>query len=149
MEKRRFLEEAYKEAIIAYEKGEVPVGAVVVKDNEIIGRGHNCRIERKNALYHAELVAIEEACKTLDNWRLDNCEIYITLEPCIMCAGAIMQARIKKVFFGAKDEKGGAVISKYTIFSDKKLPFNVEFEYLKDERCSDILKRFFKERRKG
>ena len=145
--KEKFLKEAYKEALKAYEKGEVPIGAVVVKDGKVIGRGHNQRIEKKNALYHAEIVAIEDACRNIGNWRLDDCEMYITLEPCVMCAGAIMQSRIKKVIFGAKDEKGGAVISQYTLFSDNKLPFKVEVEYLEDKKCSEILKKFFKERR--
>ncbi len=145
--KEKFLKEAFKEALKAYEKGEVPIGAVVVKDGKVIGRGHNQRIEKKNALHHAEIVAIEDACRNIGNWRLDDCEMYITLEPCIMCAGAIMQSRIKKVIFGAKDEKGGAVISQYTLFSDNKLPFKVEFEYLEDKKCSEILKKFFKERR--
>ena len=145
--KEKFLKEAFKEALKAYEMGEVPIGAVVVKDGKVIGRGHNQRIEKKNALYHAEIVAIEDACKNIGNWRLDDCEMYITLEPCVMCAGAIMQSRIKKVIFGAKDEKGGAVVSKYTLFSDNKLPFKVEFEYLEDKKCSEILRKFFKERR--
>ncbi len=145
--KEEFLKEAYKEAVKAYEKGEVPIGAVVVKDGKVIGRGYNQRIEKKNALYHAEIVAIEDACRNIGHWRLDDCEIYITLEPCVMCAGAIMQSRIKKVIFGAKDEKGGAVISKYTLFSDSKLPFKVEFEYVEDKKCSEILKKFFKEKR--
>ena len=145
--KKKFLEEAYKEALKAYERGEVPIGAVIVKDGNIVGRGHNQRIEKKNALYHAEIVAIEDACRNIGNWRLDDCEIYISLEPCVMCAGAIMQSRIKKVIFGAKDEKGGAVVSKYNLFSDGKLPFKVEFEYIENKKCSEILKRFFKEKR--
>ncbi len=147
MKERLFLNEALKEAEKAYKKGEVPVGAVIVRENKIIGRGHNKRIEKKNALYHAEIVAIEEACKNTGNWRLDDCEIYITLEPCVMCAGAIMQARIKRVIFGAKDEKGGAVVSKYSLFTDGKLPFKVDFLYLEDKNCSLILKNFFKEKR--
>ncbi|RMD46348.1 MAG: nucleoside deaminase [Aquificota bacterium] len=142
-----FLEEAYKEAIKAYQKDEVPVGAVVVKDNQIIGRGHNRRIEKKNAIYHAEIVAIEDACKNTGNWRLDGCSIYITVEPCVMCAGAIMQSRIDRVVFGAIDEKGGAVISKYNLFSDKKLPFRVSYDYIKMNKCSDILKNFFRKKR--
>ncbi|NPA54390.1 MAG: nucleoside deaminase [Aquificae bacterium] len=147
MSEKIFLEEAYKEALKAYKKGEVPIGAVVVKDGKIIGRGHNKRIEKKNALYHAEIVAIEEACKSVGNWRLDDCVIYVTVEPCVMCAGAIMQSRIRKVVFGAKDEKGGAVVSQYTLFSNKKLPFKIDFSYVECEKCSQILKDFFKERR--
>ncbi len=143
----KFLKEAFKEAEKALKKGEVPVGAVIVKDGKIIGRGHNQRIERKNALYHAEIVAIEDACKNIGSWRLDGCEMYITLEPCVMCAGAIMQSRIKKVLFGAKDDKGGAVISQYSLFSDGKLPFKIGFEFVECPECSQILKDFFKKKR--
>jgi len=142
-----FLEEAYKEALKAYEKDEVPIGAVIVKEGKIIGSGHNRRIEKKNAIYHAEIVAIEEACKNTGSWRLDGCCIYVTVEPCVMCAGAIMQSRIDRVVFGARDEKGGAVISKYNLFSDNKLPFKVSYDFLKMDKCSDILKEFFRKKR--
>ncbi len=149
MYQHRFIEEAYKEALKALEKDEVPVGAVIVKDNRIIGRGYNQRIIKNNALYHAEIVAIQNACKNVGNWRLDGSTIYITLEPCLMCVGAILQARISNVIFGALDEKGGAVLSKYTILDDKRLPFRVNYEYLKLEKCSDILTNFFKKKRKN
>ncbi|WP_457640611.1 nucleoside deaminase [Persephonella sp.] len=145
---KKFLDIAYEEAVKAYEKDEVPIGAVIVKDNQIVGKGHNQRIEKSNAIYHAEIIAIEDACRNLGSWRLDNCIMYVTLEPCVMCAGAIMQSRIKKVVFGAKDEKGGAVISKYSLFSDKKLPFKVDYEYLKDEKAGIILKDFFNKKRR-
>lgn len=141
---KKFLELALKEAEKAIKKGEVPVGAVLVKDGNVISKGYNLRISKNNALYHAEVVVIEKACKKLKNWRLDGCVLYTTLEPCIMCAGAIMQARIKKVVFLAKDEKAGAVVSKYNLFDDNKLPFKVEYSYVPDERAEKLLKDFFK-----
>lgn len=140
---KQLIEEAKK----AYKKDEVPVGALIVRNGEIISKGHNQRITKNNALYHAEIVAIEKACKKLKSWRLDDCEIWVSLEPCVMCAGAIMQSRIKKVYFLAQDEKGGAVISKYRLFDDNKLPFKVKYEYIPVKEASDILKRFFKEKR--
>lgn len=138
---------ALKEAKKAYLKDEIPVGAIIVRNEEIIARGHNLRITKNNALYHAEIVAIEKACKKLKTWRLDECFLYVTLEPCLMCCGAIIQSRIKKVIFGAKDEKGGAIISKYTIFDDKKLNHHPEYLFIEDLECSKILKEFFKEKR--
>lgn len=104
---REFMLAALEEARKALVKGEVPVGAVIVKDNKIIARGHNRREETKNVLSHAETEAINEACKALGSWRLDGCSIYVTLEPCPMCAGAILHSRIKEVYFGAYDYKYG------------------------------------------
>ena len=136
-----------KEAKKAYKKDEVPVGALIVRNGEIISKGHNQRITKNNALYHAEIVAIEKACKKLKSWRLDDCEIWVSLEPCLMCVGAIMQSRIKKVYFLAQDEKGGAVINKYRLFDDNKLPFKVDYEYIPVKEASEILRKFFKEKR--
>ncbi len=144
---KKFLDLAYKEALKAYQKGEVPVGAVIVKGDKVISKGHNLRLNKNNPIYHAEIVAIEKASKKLNSWRLDDCVLYTTLEPCLMCTGAIQQARIKKVVFSAKDQKGGCVVSQYHIFDDNKLPFKIEYEYIEDERSSKILKRFFKEKR--
>jgi len=144
---KQIIKQVLKEAKKAYEKEEVPVGAVVVKDGKVIARGHNQRINKKNALLHAEIVAIEKACKKLNSWRLDGCEIWVSLEPCLMCIGAIMQARIDKVVFLAKDEKGGAVISKYTIPDDKKLPFKIKYQFIPTPEASIILKEFFKSKR--
>ena len=140
---KKFLDLAYKEALKAREKGEVPIGCVIVKDNEVISKGHNLRIKKNNALYHAEIVAIEKACKKLKSWRLDECTLYTTLEPCLMCAGAIMQARIRKVIFSVIDEKSGCVISNIRAF-DTKLPFKVEYEYIPDDKAKELLKSFFK-----
>ena len=146
---KKFLDLAYKEALKAYEKGEVPVGAVIVKDDKVISKGHNLRIKKNNPVYHAEIVAIEKAAKKLGSWRLDDCILYTTLEPCLMCAGAIQQARIKKVVFSAVDKKGGCIVSQYKIFDDKKLPFKIEYEFIENEKSSLILKKFFKEKRQG
>ena len=128
-------------------EGEVPVGAVVSLDGEIVGRGRNRRETSKNALSHAELEAINEACRKLGGWRLWQCDIFVTLEPCPMCAGAIINARIKKVVFGAYDAKNGACGSVTNLFS---MPFSHRPEYsggFMEKECSDVLTRFFKELR--
>lgn len=147
MDHKKFIDLAYKEALKAYKKDEVPVGAVVVKDGVVIAKGHNQRITRKNPLYHAEVVAIQKAAKKIGNYRLDGCVLYVTLEPCLMCTGAIIQARIEKVVFAAKNEKEGAIISKYTILDDRKFSHNPDYIYIPDERCSEILKDFFRKKR--
>ncbi len=147
LEHKRFLEEAYKEALKAKDKGEVPVGAVIVKEDQIISRGHNLRITEKNPLYHAEIVAIENASRKLDSWRLDECILYVTLEPCLMCAGAIMQSRIKKVVFSTLDTKGGVIVSNLQAFN-LNLPFNIEYEYIPMEHHKKLLQDFFKTLRK-
>lgn len=141
------MREALKEAKKAYAKKEIPVGCVIVKDNKIIAKAHNLRECRQNALYHAELIAINKACKKLKSWRLDECDIYITLEPCAMCSGAILQSKIKNIYYGAKDPKGGMAGGKFNIFG---LRFNYD-PYLEggilEEECSIIIKDFFKELR--
>ncbi len=142
-----FLKIAYTEAVKAFKNDDVPVGAIVVKDNQIISKGYNQRIQKNNAIYHAEILAIERACRRLKTWRLDDCTLYTTLEPCLMCTGAIIQSRIKKVVFGAQDEKGGAIISQYKIFDDKKLNHHPQYLYLKQDNCGLILKQFFYSKR--
>ena len=144
------MKEALKEAYLAYEKGEVPVGAVVVKDGEIIGRGHNLRETLGDPTAHAEIIAIQEASGVVGDWRLEGTTIYVTLEPCIMCAGAILLSRIERVVFGAKDEKMGAIVSKASIFDIKGLNHTVVYEegILKEE-SKRILKDFFRKLRKG
>jgi len=141
------IKELLKEAKKAYRKDEVPVGAIITKDNKIIAKGHNKRITRNNAILHAEIDAIQKASKKLKSWRLDNCEIWVSLEPCLMCVGAILQSRIKKVYFLAKNEKEGAIISQYQILNDNKLPFKVDYEFIPVEEASIILKEFFKSKR--
>ena len=141
------MREALALAAAAAEEGEVPIGCVVVKDGAIVGRGRNRRELGKNALYHAEIMAIDEACKTLGGWRLFGCELYVTLEPCPMCAGANINARIDKVCFGAHDPKAGSCGSLINLF---ELPYNhkpaVESGILGEE-CAELLKNFFKKLR--
>lgn len=145
----KYMKEALKEAKKAYEKDEVPVGAVIVKDGKIIARAHNLKESKNDTTYHAEIVAIKKASKKLDAWRLENCEMYVTLEPCSMCAGALVQSRIKKIYIGAMDYKTGACGSKLNLLSDFEFNHKVEIEtgVLKEE-CEEILKNFFKELRK-
>lgn len=146
----KFMKEALKEAKKAYDKLEVPVGAVIVKDGKVIARAHNFKETKYDTTNHAEIIAIQKASKKLKSWRLLDCEMYVTLEPCSMCAGAIINSRIKKVYIGANDEKTGAVGSVLNLFDDYKFNHNVEFEkgILKKE-CENILKDFFKELRKS
>ena len=144
-----YMEQALKEAEKAYKKLEVPVGAVIVKDGKIIARGHNQKETKTDTTKHAEMIAIQKASKKLKSWRLIDCEMYITLEPCTMCAGAIINSRIKKIYIGAMDEKTGAVGSILNLFEDYTFNHKVEVEKgIKQEECENILKQFFKELRK-
>jgi len=142
------MNEAYKEAKKAYLEDEVPVGCVIVKDEKIIARAHN-RKEKKNcAIYHAEIECINKATRKLDNWNLKGCELYVTLEPCMMCTGAIVNSRIDKVFFGCKDPKGGALVSNIKFKRIKNLNHYPEIKGgIDEEECSKILKDFFKNKR--
>ena len=144
----QFMKEALKEAKKAYNKLEIPVGAIIVKDGKIIARAHNIKEEKQDTTKHAEIIAIQKASKKLETWRLNDCEMYVTLEPCAMCAGAIIQARLKKVYIGTMDEKTGACGSVLNLLKDFKFNHNVELEtgILKNE-CEQILKDFFKELR--
>jgi len=143
-----FLKLALKEAGIAGSRGEVPVGAVVVLDGNVVAKAHNKRETAKDPTAHAEILAIRKAAAKGDGWRLDGATLYVTKEPCPMCAGAIVNARIKRLVYGCRDEKGGAVDSLYNLLSDKRLNHRVEIVagVLEDE-CAGILKRFFRERR--
>lgn len=147
IEDEKFMKQALREANKAFAKEEVPVGCVIVKDGKIISRGHNLRETKNSSLGHAEIIAIDKACKKLKNFRLEGCDMYVTLEPCLMCSGAIVQSRIRKVFFGANDPKYGAVESVARAF-DIKANHTVEYTsgILSDE-CSDIIKTFFKDLR--
>ena len=140
----QFMQKALELAKISAAEGEVPVGAIIVKGDEIVGTGRNRREYGKNALYHAEIEAIDNACKTLGGWRLWECDMYVTLEPCPMCAGAIINSRLKRLVYGAFDEKGGACASLMEIFD---YPFNhrpmVRSRVLMDE-CAGLLTEFFK-----
>jgi tRNA(adenine34) deaminase len=140
-----FMKEALKEARKAAKKGEVPIGAVVVKEDKIIGRGHNLRESANDPTAHAEIIAIRKASKKLKNWRLASCTLYVTVEPCIMCAGAIVLARIDRLVYGADDLKAGAVKSLYEAVSDRRLNHRVKeirSGVLKDE-CAALLRSFF------
>ena len=144
MEKEYFMKEALKEARLALEKGEVPVGAVIVKDGKIIARGHNLKETYKNAIYHAEILAIEEASKVLNAWRLNDCEMYVTLEPCPMCAGAIINSRIKKLYIGAMDDTMGACGTALNLLENYKFNHIVQIEkYILKDECENIIDEFF------
>ncbi len=148
-EQEKFMKEALKEAEKAYEKLEVPVGAVIVKDGKIIARAHNQKETTFDTTKHAEILAIQKASKKLKSWRLLDCDMYVTLEPCSMCAGAIINSRIRKVYIGSNDEKTGAVGSVLNLFTDYKFNHNVQFEKgILDNECKKILQDFFKALRK-
>ena len=134
----KFMKEALKEAKKAYDKLEVPVGAVIVKDDKIISRAHNLRELKCNCLAHAEIICINKACKKLKAWRLEGCDIYVTLEPCAMCAGAIMQSRINTVYIGAKDKKNGCVGSICNLLKEKK-SIIVNLEYVNKDIARRIV----------
>ena len=122
----KYMRAALAEARQAELLGEVPIGAVVVYRGQIVGRGHNMREKFQDATYHAEMLAIMEACQTLGSWRLEDCDLYVTLEPCIMCSGAIINARVKRVIYAAPDPKAGAVASLYHLLNDARLNHQVE-----------------------
>lgn len=145
----KFMKEALKEAKKAYDKLEVPVGCVIVKDGKVIARAHNLKETGNDTTKHAEILAIQKASKKLGSWRLLDCDMYVTLEPCTMCAGAIVHSRINKLYYGTQDEKTGAVGSVLNLLED--YPFNHQVEVQKgvlQEDCEEILKSFFKELRK-
>ena len=145
-----FMKQALKEAEKAYKKLEVPVGSVIVKDGKIIARGYNQKETKKDTTKHAEIIAIQKASKKLGSWRLIDCEMYVTLEPCSMCAGAIINSRIKKIYIGTMDQKTGAVGSVLNLLEDYKFNHKVEIESgIMQKECEKILKDFFKELRKS
>ncbi|MCX8027527.1 MAG: tRNA adenosine(34) deaminase TadA [Thermodesulfovibrionales bacterium] len=144
-----YIKKALKEAEKAFKKDEVPVGAVVVYKGKIISRAHNTKEKKNDPTQHAELQAISKAARRLKSWRLNDCTLYVTLEPCIMCAGAILQARIGRLVYGAADPKAGAVESLYEICSDRRLNHQIEVTSgILQKECSDILKTFFKNKRR-
>lgn len=141
--KKEFMSRALLLAKKAYEAGEVPVGAVIVKDGEIIAEGYNMREQKQNALSHAEIECINKACEVLKSWRLDGCELYVTLEPCPMCTGAIINSRIKTVVFGAYDLKAGSMDSVINLCD---YPYNHKVEIyggILEDECKEILEKFF------
>ena len=140
----KFMKEALKEAQKAYKKLEVPVGAIIVKDGRIVARAHNLKETKNDTIKHAEILAIEKASKKLGNWRLIDCEMYVTLEPCPMCAGAIVNSRIKKVNIGAMDEKTGACGSKLNLLQDFNFDTKVDMESgILENECRELLQKFF------
>lgn len=147
-ENEKYMRLALKQAKNAEKNEEVPIGCVIVKEGKVISRAYNQRQKKRLPTAHAEILAIEKACKKIKDWRLDGAEMYVTLEPCAMCAGAIAGSRFKKVYFGAYEKKGGGVISKFNILSESGLNHVTDFEGgVMEEECSDIIKNFFKDRR--
>ncbi len=143
------MEQALLEAHAAYDKDEVPVGAIVVLNGIIIGKGHNCRETTNDPTMHAEIIAMREASQYLKSWRLEGCDLYVTLEPCPMCAGAIIQSRIERVVFGAFDPKAGCAGTLYNLLSDARFNHRAEIiAGVREEECSKLLRRFFKDKRK-
>ena len=143
-----FMKIALQQAKEAYDHGEVPIGAVIVNNNEVIAVARNEREELNQAIAHAEVLAIQKANEVLDSWRLDTCTMYVTIEPCPMCAGSIIQSRIKEVYYGASDKKSGSHKSIINLFDQ---PFNHRVEItggILEEECSSIMKSFFQELRK-
>jgi tRNA(adenine34) deaminase len=139
-----YMHEALFEARLAASKGEVPIGAVIVRRGVIIARGHNLKEIGRNAQLHAEMIALEKASKHLNSWRLTGCTLYVTIEPCLMCAGAIYQSRITRVVYGSKDEKAGAFGSLYDLSQDNRINHRVQLEngVLSDE-AAQIMSAFF------
>src|SRR4030042_2435625 len=145
---RDFMKLALDEAQTAYDCGEVPVGAVLVQEGHVLARAHNSPIVRNDPSAHAELLVIRRAAEIASNYRLVGAELYVTLEPCVMCAGAIIQARLARVIFGARDPKNGAVVSLYKILTDERLNHQVKItEGILQEECGEILGRFFRQKR--
>ncbi len=144
----QYMAEALRQAMVALEDDEVPVGAVIVQDGRIIGRAHNQRERLGDPTAHAEMIATTQAAEYVGNWRLENCTMYVTLEPCPMCAGAIVLARLPRLVFGARDPKAGAVGSIYDIPRDPKLNHTVDVTGgVLEEECGDILTEFFRRKR--
>jgi tRNA(adenine34) deaminase len=143
-----FMKIALEEAEIAYREGEISVGAVLVSEGRVLARAHNSPITKNDPSAHAELLALRQAGETIGNYRLVGAQLYVTLEPCIMCAGAIIQARLSRVIFGVRDPKNGAVVSLYKILTDDRLNHQVEItEGILQEECGELLSRFFRRKR--
>lgn len=145
----RFMKLAIEQARLAAAEDEVPIGAVIVRDGQVLGAAHNQREQLHDPTAHAEMIAITQAATALDSWRLEGCTLYVTLEPCPMCAGAIVQARIKRVVYGADDPKAGAVRSLYEILNDSRLNHRAEVSpgILAGE-CGEMLSEFFQQKRR-
>ena len=146
----KYMKEALKEAKKAELIDEVPIGCVIVKDDKIIARGHNQRETNQSPIGHAEIIAINKASKKLKSWRLEGCDIYVTLEPCIMCSGAIIQSRINKVYYGASDPKGGALGSSINVLEANNINHHPEvISGVLKEECSSTITNYFKAKRQS
>lgn len=144
----KYMKMALAEARKAYQRGEVPIGAVVVCNDQVVGRGFNLREQTQDPTSHAEMIALREAAENEASWRLENCQLYVTLEPCPMCAGAILQSRIKRLVYGASDPKAGAVRSLYQLLDDDRFNHQVEVEAgVMEKESAQLLKDFFRELR--
>jgi tRNA(adenine34) deaminase len=148
MSDQDYMQEALLEAKKAYEKGEIPIGAVVVQNGQIIARNHNRREELNDPTAHAEILVMRQAGKILGGWRLPNTTVYVTIEPCPMCAGALVQSRVSRIVYGAPDSKAGAVHSLYTITEDDRLNHRLSVTGgILAEECSELMRHFFRSRR--
>lgn len=146
----KYMNEALKEARKAYQKKEIPVGAVIVFQDKIIARAHNTRMSEKQVFTHAEIKAINKACKKMNSWVLEDCTIYVTLEPCLMCAGALLQSRIKRIVYGTVEPKHGAIESIDSVLNNPKLNHHVEITSgILQKESSELLKNFFHELRQN
>lgn len=144
-----FLQKAIDEARIAQSMDEVPVGAVIVKNNEVIAVGHNIKEHTNDPTAHAEIIAIRKAAEVLESWRLNECDMYVTLEPCTMCAGAIVQSRIRKLYIGTYDPRAGGCGTVFNITQSDHLNHWVDVKWLYNEECSELLQNFFKQKRRN
>lgn len=145
MDYEKYMDLALEQAQIAYHNNEVPIGCVIVYNDEVIGKGCNLRVTKGNVLAHAEIIAINEACNFMGDWRLEDCTLFVTVEPCPMCAGAILQARIKEVVFGTRNPKAGCVGSVYNLLQEDRFNHQaVITEGVRQEECANIMKDFFK-----
>lgn len=140
----KFMDIALEEAKKSYELDEVPVGAVIVKEGKVIAKAYNLKEKEKDATMHAEIIAIQKASKVINNWRLNGCEMYVTLEPCIMCMGAILQSRISKLYIGTFNVDMGSCGSVINLADDRRLGSFINIEWCYDDRCSNLLTKFFK-----
>ena len=147
MYKQEYMDLAIKEAIKAFKEDEVPIGCVIVKNDEILAKAHNKKVKKQDATAHSEIECIKKASKKINNWHLDDCEMYVTLEPCLMCGGAIINSRIKKVYYAAKDPKGGSFGSNINIKEIKNINHYPDGEFIESKEYIKLLKDFFKNKR--
>ena len=142
------MKEAYKQALLAYKEDEVPVGCVIVKDGKVIAKAHNKKEKKNCAIYHAEIECILKATKKLNNWNLTGCDMYVTMEPCMMCTGAVVQTRLDNIFYGCKDLKGGSLDSNIKLIDVKNINhYPAIHSGIMEDECSGLLKQFFKNKR--